>query len=92
MSWKTIAVIVALALFFIKGNAIIYSALRMCDSEICDIDITYYNSTYNLTISLAYQQANPTMGFCIRPRVAQNGTNGTCYLNNYDKDYNCMLL
>jgi hypothetical protein len=39
MSWKIVVLLVALTLLFTPANSILYSALRMCDSAICDIDL-----------------------------------------------------
>lgn len=80
MSWKIVALLVTLTLLFTPTKSILYSALRMCDAEICDIDLSYTNSVYNMTISLAYLRINPTMSFCLRQRDTKNGTNGTCFL------------
>lgn len=92
MSWKVLWLLISVALLLGQGNCLIYSALRMCDSEDCDLDLTYTDNIYNFTIPLVYLRPNPTMSLCFRDRVAQNGTNGTCYLNNFDKNYSCLLV
>lgn len=79
MDWKVLTIIIAALLFF-QGNSVIYSALRMCDSESCDIDLLYTNFQYNLTIPNAYLRGNSIVTFCYRPRSVKNDTNGTCDL------------
>jgi hypothetical protein len=92
MSWKLLIAIVTLMLLLQGSNALIYSALRMCDSDNCDIDLAYTGGMYNLTIPNAYLQTHDTMSFCARIRTAVNASNGTCDLNGYDQPYNCLLV
>lgn len=91
MNWKILVVIIT-ALLITRGNSVLYSALRMCDSDTCDIDMTYSGGVYNLTIPSAYLQLNNLMSFCYRQRTAVNDTNGTCDLTGYDSTYNCLLF
>jgi hypothetical protein len=92
MSWRVLCLLVSVALLVGSANGLVYSALRMCDSVDCDLDLAYSNYAYNFTIPLVYLRPNPTMSLCMRARAAQNGTNGTCFLNNFDKPYKCLLV
>lgn len=83
---------ISLAILLGTARGLVYSALRMCDSESCDLDLYYTNGVYNFTIPLLYLRPNPTLSLCLRQRVARNGTNGTCFLNNFEKPYNCLLI
>lgn len=54
------------------------SALRMCDSPICDISLSLTAGKFNLTIPLAHLTAHPYMVFCLRDRPIVNGSDSYC--------------
>lgn len=68
------------------------SALRMCDSDDCNMDLVYINGVYNLSITNNYLKIYTTTSFCYRQRTVANSTNGTCSLVGYDKSYDCYTI
>lgn len=68
------------------------SALRMCDSTDCDIDLIYINGVYNLSIPLNYIKTVTSTSFCYRRRPVSNATNGTCDLSGFDSSYTCYSI
>lgn len=81
-----------LGLAITAESAGLRSALRMCDSTDCDIDLLYMNGVYNLTIPLNYIKTVTGTSFCYRQRTVTNSTNGTCDLAGFDSAYTCFNI
>lgn len=81
-----------LGLAITAESAGLRSALRMCDSTDCDIDLLYMNGVYNLTIPLNYIKTVTSTSFCYRRRTVANSTNGTCHLAGFDSAYTCFNI
>lgn len=93
MRFRLLSVVMLLLALAVSVESVsLRSALRLCDSTDCDIDLLYINGVYNLSIPNNYLKTATSTSFCYRQRTVANSTNGTCDLVGYDQSYQCYSI